>query len=316
MAAEAHVSTQSGTPLELKTAIQEFAADLRLENLCQSTIKHYKAELLRFERWVWSQRLDWQHITYKQLKPYVAGKTENTWQHLRNCICTLRRFYRWASENGYVAGSPAAAFKTPRAPKPQPRALTRDQVRILLAALSHACTEDELRDRALLLTGIYAGLRAAELGTLRWDQVDFAGGQINIRLSKMNHGRSIPLHPALKAVLQQWKEAQHNMIIKHGVIEHTISDTVYVFALRYNRPSTNKLARKVCQQWAARSGVHFTSHMLRHTFATWMLRSSGDMYAVSKALGHAQVSQTQIYVSMCVEDVRPALEEMPDLTSW
>nr|WP_255604550.1 tyrosine-type recombinase/integrase [Oscillochloris sp. ZM17-4] len=299
----------------MAAAITEFIGDLKLRNLQRSTITKHRNELLSFERWLWPQGLDWQVLTYRQIKPYVAARTDFSWQYLRNTITTLRVFYQWATEQEYVSSSPAAGFKTPRSRTPQPRSLTRDQVRELLGALANA-EGDEMRDRVLILTGIYAGLRASELGALRWNQVDIAGLVITIPISKMNHGRCIPIHPVLAEVFKQWKDTQSTLVSGNGVFVHTVEGTKHVFSTRYKRASTASMVGKVCQKWSSRTGIKFTSHMLRHTFATWMLRRSGNIYSVSKALGHAQIAQTQIYVSANVEDIRPDVAKLPDLADW
>ena len=123
-------------------------------------------------------------------------------------FCTLRTFYRWAVEAGYVAMSPAAGFKTPTKPHPLPRALTLVQVRQLVEHLRASGGHRARRDEALLLTALYAGLRASELAGLRWPAVDLAGGVINIHISKMNKGRAVPIHPALRQVLEEWRAIQ------------------------------------------------------------------------------------------------------------
>ena len=73
---------------------------------------------------------------------------------------------------------------------------------------------------------------------------------------------------------------------------------------------------KIAQRVRAGSGVQFTTHELRHTFATWALRKSKNLYAVSKSLGHSQLRQTEIYVSAEVSDLRDAVNQLPGLDSW
>src|ERR1051325_8672004 len=95
---------------------------------------------------------------------------------------------------GYVALSPAAGMKTPRRPKPLPRALTLDQVRRLICYLRAGVGRRARRDEALLLTALYTGMRASELAALRWPTVDLAGAVINITIAKMGKGRAVPIH--------------------------------------------------------------------------------------------------------------------------
>lgn len=204
---------------------------------------------------------------------------------------------------GYVALSPAAGLKTPARPRPLPRALTLDQVRQLVRHLRAGVGRRARRDEALLLTALYAGLRASELANLRWPAVDLAGGVINIRLSKMNRGRSVPLHPALADVLARWRAVQQ------------LGASAPVFALDSTPIGPNRVG-KVARRHARVLSLPLTAHVLRHTFATWMLRRSGNLYAVSRSLGHSQVTQTQIYVSADIESLRAALDQLPEIDAW
>ena len=84
-----------------------------------------------------------------------------------------------------------------------------EQVRQLVAALASAeSTSRNQRDRALLLTLLYAGLRCREAAALRWSDVDFKAGALAIELSKMGKGRAVPIHPALLDVLTRWRAIQ------------------------------------------------------------------------------------------------------------
>ncbi|WP_255604534.1 site-specific integrase [Oscillochloris sp. ZM17-4] len=199
--------------------------------------------------------------------------------------------------------SPAAGFKTPTKPHPLPRALTLDQVRTLVVYLRGQDGRRAQRDAAMLLTGLYAGLRAAELASLRWPAVDVAGAVINIRLSKMNKGRAVKVHGELAKVLASWRIAQG------------LGDTAPVFSLD-GRPIQPNRVGKVARRVALATGLPLTAHVLRHTFATHALRRGGNLYAVSKALGHSQLRQTEIYLAADEADSAPAVDSLPPLDSW
>ena len=160
------------------------------------------------------------------------------------------------------------------------------------------------RDEALFLTALYAGLRASELAELRWKYVDFAGKCITVVLSKMNHGRTVPLHTSLADVLAEWRELQG------------FGEEAPVFALVSKKPVRANQINRAARRVAASSGVAFTPHVLRHTFATQMLRRSGDLYGVSKALGHSQVAQTEIYLSADPEHIRATVDKLPGIDNW
>jgi len=285
-------------------AIEEFLSDLRVEGRGKLTLEGHERHLKRLAAWYEGKGLDWQTATRKQLQPYVRLWGERAASTRANLHTTLRTFYRWAVEQGYVAMSPAAHLKTPARSRPLPRSLTVDQVRRLVEYLKLLESRKEQRDRILILTALYAGLRACELAALRWSMVDQAGQVINIRLSKMNHGRAIPIHPQLADELVKWAERQA-----------LAGDDLPVFSLD-GVPIVSERAGKICREHSKALRVPFHTHSLRHTFATMMLRKSGNLYAVSKALGHLDIKQTEIYLSADVADIRAALDKLPGLEDW
>ena len=290
--------------MQLDTAIGEFVADLKLAGRAAGTINKHRLELERLGRWCDIDVLDWQQLTRRQLQPYARLRADLGHSTRANMMCSLRTFYRWAVEAGYVAMSPAIGFKTPKRPQPLPRALTMEQVRCLVATLaSSETTTRNQRDRALLLTLLYAGLRCREAAALRWSDIDFKAGAIAIELSKMGKGRAVPLHPELKYILAQWWQVQR------------LSSDAPVFSLDGRQIKPTRVG-KIAAQWRAVAGVRFTAHILRHTFATFALRGSKDVYAVSKALGHAQLKQTEIYISADVDQLRQAVNTLPAIDRW
>ena len=238
----------------MEQAIQEFIADLQLGGRANWTIRKHRQELDRLHRWVNAQALDWQTLTPQQLRQYARLKADRGHSARSNMFCSLRTFYRWAVECGYVALSPAAGFKTPKKPQPLPRALSLEQVQGIIAFLKPRASVRNRRDEALILTGIYAGLRACELASLTWPAVDLPGKIINIRISKMNKGRAVPMHPALVEVLTAWRKLQG------------LDDNAPVFSLNGKKIRPARPG-KIASYISSKCGIPFTTHMLRHTFA-------------------------------------------------
>jgi site-specific recombinase XerC len=287
----------------LETAIGEFLADQQLAGRAVLTRKRHKVELGLLGRWITAEGLEWQEMSRKELQRYLRTRASLSASARANMLCSFRVFFSWALDQEYIDRSPAVNFTTPQRPHPLPRALTLHQVRQLLEHLAAGVGQRARRDEAMLLTALYAGLRGCELATLHWPMVDLAGGVINIRLSKMGKGRAVPIHPALLDVLISWRELQQ------------LDSSAPVFSLDGTPISPGRVV-KIAQQARAGSGVQFTTHELRHTFATWTLRMSKNLYAVSKSLGHSQLRQTEIYVSAEVDDLRGAIDELPGVADW
>lgn len=287
----------------LDTAIGEFLADLELAGRAVLTRKRHRVELGLLGRWIVAEGLQWEELTRKQLQGYLRQRASLSASARANMLCSFRVYFAWALDQEYIDRSPAVNFKTPQRLKPLPRALTLLQVRQLLDHLAAGACRRARRDEALLLTALYAGLRGCELARLHWSDVDMNAGVIAIRLSKMNKGRAVPIHPALLAVLARWRELQ-------GLDSSAPAFSLDQVAIKPGR--VVKIARRA----RIASGVDFTAHVLRHTFATWTLRKSKNLYAVSKSLGHSQLRQTEIYVSAEVSDLRDAVNQLPGVSDW
>ena len=288
----------------MQRAIMDFIADLAVEGRGVLTMEAHERYLSNISKWFDAERLDWQTVTRREIQRYMRLFVEKAISTRNNLATSLRTFYRWAVEQGYVAMSPAAYLKTVRRLRPLPQSLTKDMVRRLVVYLSKLDDRRGRRDRALILTGLYSGLRASELAGLRWSSIDMTGGVINVQIAKMGHGRAVPLHPELQAELTSWRE--HQALAGHDLP---------VFSLD-GLPIVPERAGKICRQHSAALRIPFHTHSLRHTFATMMLRHSGNLYAVSKALGHLDIKQTEIYLSANVEDLRKALATLPGLEDW
>lgn len=293
-----------GGYMQIDAALSEFVADLTLAGRARGTIRHHEAELRRLGAWCDESGLTWCELDRRQLQRYARTRSAHLGISGRaNMICTLRTFYGWSVEQGYCALSPAAGMHGPTRPAPLPRALMLDQVRRLLAHLAEQTGRRARRDEALIMTGLYAGLRAGELAALRWSVVDLPGRVINIRISKHNKGRAVLIHPDLAAHLAAWRDVQ------------ALGPSAPVFSLDgapINANRVGKIARRIREA----SGIPFTPHQLRHTFATWALRRSGNVHAVSKALGHAELRQTEIYLAADPDDGAPAVEALPARDRW
>jgi site-specific recombinase XerC len=297
----------SPAPAAFATALDAFLGEQEVAGRAEWTRRKHQQELERYERWLVEQALDWQQATEDDLLAYVATRAHLGHSARRSTIVSLRVFYAWATKRRRIDASPATELDLPGRPAPAPRALKKAQVRELVAYLASQEGLRARRDEAVLLTGIYAGLRAAELAVRDWEDVDLEAATITIRLSKGNHGRVIPIHGDLLPILRRWHEIQGAGGV--GRLFTSTWDGTKISAARIG---------KIANQASDATGIDFTAHTLRHTFATWLLKNSKDLYAVSKALGHKQVKQTEIYVAAAadVEYIAEAMETLPNRDEW
>ena len=226
-------------------------------------------------------------------------------QHIRRFIGTLharglggrsiartlsawRGFFDHLGRRHHLATNPCHGLRAPKAPKSLPQALSVDQAARLVAI--DADNALAIRDRAILELLYSSGLRLAELVGLDIGAIDFGEGTVQVT-GKGSKTRIVPLGQYAAIALQAWLQ-------QRAQIANADAQAVFVNA-RGGRLSARAVQYRL-KQWALRQGIdsNVHPHMLRHSFATHVLQSSGDLRAVQEMLGHANISTTQVYTHL------------------
>jgi len=207
---------------------------------------------------------------------------------IQRMLSSIRAFYRWLMKEGLAQHNPAAAVRAPKAPKKLPGTLDADAVARLLDIKDSSPLA--IRDKAIMELFYSSGLRLSELAGLRWDQIDFASSLITVT-GKGNKTRMVPVGSYARAALEEWRKARGNFA---GFEEACI------FVSNRGKPISVRTIQARIKYWARRQGLpqQVYPHLLRHSFASHMLESSGDLRAVQELLGHADISTTQVYTHL------------------
>jgi integrase/recombinase XerC len=203
-------------------------------------------------------------------------------------LAAIRSFYRWLIREGQARSNPAAGIKAPKVRRKLPATLDADAVTRLLDF--SAQTPLEQRDKAMMELFYSSGLRLAELAALTWDRLDFAAGMVTVT-GKGNKTRVVPLGRMAAQALADWRKARAGM---GGFTEPA------VFISGRGTPIAPRTIQARIRYWARRQGLpqNVHPHLLRHSFASHLLESSGDLRAVQELLGHSDISTTQIYTHL------------------
>jgi integrase/recombinase XerC len=213
-------------------------------------------------------------------------------------LSAWRGFYRWLGREGLVAANPVDGVRAPRAAKPLPKALSVDHAVALVEHRGeHGDAALAVRDACIAELLYGCGLRVGELIGLDLAASAAAAGWIDVAdasahvLGKGSKRRSVPVgRPALQA-LAAW-------LARRGEIAASGEAALFV-SQRGTRLTPSQLRSRLKQQ-AIAAGVpaHVHPHMLRHSFASHLLQSSGDLRAVQELLGHANITTTQVYTKL------------------
>ena len=211
-----------------------------------------------------------------------------------------RGFYNWLGKESLVTSNPVQGVRAPKAAKPLPKALSVDEA-VQLAEYHHegASAWREARDRALVELLYGSGLRVGELTGLDVHASEHAAGWVDVQaaeahvLGKGSKRRTVPVGQAALRALAEWLTLRP-LHLAPGSDEN---------ALFVNERGARLSARAIwgrlrtrSQQAGLSAPVH--PHMLRHSFASHVLQSSGDLRAVQELLGHANISTTQVYTRL------------------
>ena len=224
----------------------------------------------------------------KGLQPRSIARALSAW----------RSFYRWACRRQGFALNPATGIRAPKAARGLPKALSVDHAAMLLdGATADPGDAEESRDHAMFELFYSSGLRLAELIGLDavpdatsagW--VDERAGEVTVT-GKGNKTRSVPVGRRALAALVVWRAARARLLR---------DDPRPLFLSSRGKRVSATLVQTRLKRWARKSGmpaaVH--PHVLRHSFASHLLQSSGDLRAVQELLGHANISTTQIYTHL------------------
>ena len=207
---------------------------------------------------------------------------------LARVLSAWRGLFCFIARRHHVLLSPVVGIRAPKAAKKLPHALSPDQ----MAQLLQPADEDalSLRDVAMFELFYSSGLRLSELAGLNPDAVDFAGGEVRV-LGKGNKSRIVPVGQQALAALQQWLPLRNSL---------AAADEPALFVGQRGKRLSVRAIQLRLQQQGLKQGISQRAHphALRHSFASHLLQSSGDLRAVQEMLGHASITTTQIYAHL------------------
>lgn len=275
----------------------KFFAHLRDERRCSPrTVESYRYDLAKLTAFCAQHALiDWQALTPHQVRAFAAaqhraGLGARSVQHL---LSTVRSFCDYLLREGVIASNPAVGVRPPKSPRKLPKVLDSDQVASLLEpheTPGGGLQPLQVRDLAMLELIYSSGLRLSELTSLKGADIDLAEAMVRIT-GKGNKTRIVPVGRQACAAIQQWLQLRPGLAVS--------SETALFVGARGTRLTPRAVQLRL-RRWAATHGTgsHVHPHMLRHSFASHLLESSGDLRAVQELLGHADLSTTQIYTHL------------------
>ena len=205
-------------------------------------------------------------------------------------LSSWRGFFEFLVNRKGFTSNPVIGLRAPKSPKTLPQALSIEQAVKLVDISDDAVLS--VRDHAILELFYSSGLRLSEVVNLNIDALDFTEGTV-IVTGKGNKTRIVPMGGHAIEAIQKWLILRVNITLKD-----TASKPVFI-GLQGRRVGARNLQLRL-KEWSIKQGINSSvhPHMLRHSFASHVLQSSGDLRAVQEMLGHANISTTQVYTHL------------------
>lgn len=207
---------------------------------------------------------------------------------LARMLSAWRSFFNYLMRDHRYPDNPCVGLRPPKSPKLLPHALSPDEAVKLVELPAH--TPLDLRDKAMFELLYSSGLRLAELVSLDPQDVDFNDASVTVT-GKGNKTRIVPVgHHAVDA-LKAW------LAVREQIAK---PDETALFVGKQGKRISPRTVQLQLHQWGVKQGLNSNvhPHLLRHSFATHVLQSSGDLRAVQEMLGHASISTTQVYTHL------------------
>lgn len=239
------------------------------------------------------------YIVHKKLNQNWAAKT------IRNRLMAFRIFLDWCAKNELIETNPAREIDLPRLPKKLPRHLGKeDAIKLLEWTQHYRYTVEFERSRAVAIIALFmfTGVRLNELYNLKMEDVQFSDRRVFVRSGKGEKDRFIPMSDDLTRYLK-------NYVFER---DRRKRQCPYFFvSLKQDVPLGCKAIPRLVQKLRKASSIHFSPHMLRHTFATLMLEGGADIFSISKMMGHSDIKTTTIYLSVTTGQLQREVEKHP-----
>lgn len=231
-------------------------------------------------------------LTPQDIRRQIAGLNSQGLhgRSIARILSSWRGFYRYLVLHKDFPANPVTGLRAPKAPKSLPHALSIEQT-VKLVEIEDT-TPIAIRDRAMLELFYSSGLRLSELVNLNLAHLDLQQALITVT-GKGNKTRMVPLGSKAVSALNAWLSSRAVWLV------HRPAETA-VFVSQQGRRISDRAVQQRLNHWVSQQGLqqHVHPHMLRHSFASHVLQSSGDLRAVQEMLGHANISTTQVYTHL------------------
>lgn len=298
-----------GISSKSKQDLEDFKSYILVEkNFSQHTAKAYYADILGYLIWLDSQAPE--EVNFSKVREYlhyikIFNYKKTT---VARKVASIRTFYKYLLREKKVENNPAESLISPKRPRALPKFLTTDEIENILSNIN-IDTPAGYRNRAILELLWASGMRVSELSGLNFGNLNLENNEITV-FGKGAKERIILVTDRAKNYLQGYIDFARPLVAKGYTLE-PISDNSPVFINKTGYRLQTKMIRNVINNIVEKIELpkKVTPHMFRHSFATHLIENGADLRVVQELLGHASISNTQIYTHISMQHMKDVYNE-------
>ena len=282
---------------------KEYHTYLRLErSLSENSVSAYEQDLFKLRTYLEEKNIDPVKAKLSDLENFVYnffGADTNARSQSR-ILSGIHSFYRFLLYHNYIDSDPSELLAMPKKELHLPDVLTVEEINAMVAQIDMSSNEGH-RNRAIIEMLYGSGLRVSELVDLKLSNMYRQEGYMLIQ-GKGSKQRLVPISPEAEKWFQYWMEDRAHLDIKPDFKD-------IAFLNRYGRQLTRAMIFTIIKRLTAAAGIRKTvsPHTLRHSFATHLLQNGADLRIIQQLLGHENITTTEIYTHVDIQDLRKAI---------
>ncbi len=292
-----------------KQDLEDFKSYIIVEkNFSKHTAKAYCADVLDFLLWMGEESCE--DVNFSKVREYLhfIQKFNYKKNTIARKIASIRTFYKYLYRERKVDSNPAMNLTSPKRPKSLPKFLTPDEVEEILNNVKME-TPSGFRNRAILELLWATGMRVSELSGLNFGDLNLEHNEIRV-FGKGAKERIILVTDRAKSYLERYINTARALIPKGFPLED-VSESSPVFINNTGYRLQTKTIRNVINETVEKIALpkKVTPHVFRHSFATHLIENGADLRVVQELLGHASISNTQIYTHVSTQHLKEVYSE-------
>lgn len=295
------MKTLPTTSILIHQAMPEFQEWLKIRGLSQETLRGYHVDLRQFSKWITAASngpvfID--EITVKQLEKFVAYLTYERGCQPRSVnrkINSLSIFFHCMKQKKFIEENPLNAIDRVKVPESERTYLNKNEVEAIIQAIDHPVLH------YFSMTMAYTGLRVNECIHLTLSDVNFEENYIQVINGKGGKNRTIPLNVQLK-----------EQLIDYLKNHRPKTESLFFFALKRSGTVSAQYVNQTLKVACQKAGIekHVTSHILRHSFASYLVKKDTHVAVIQRLLGHASLKTTSVYLHVNQDDLQHAVNQI------